>query len=90
MTITSNHVETSVGENLRTILAEESGEIIAVGFDERSTREFVEILAESDEPPKARLLVEEDVLKWVRDDFILAEVRQLVCSCTSNSGTISV
>ena len=72
MTITSNHVETSVGENLRTILAEESGEIIAVGFDEDSTREFVEILAESDEPPKARLLVEEDVLKWVRDDFILA------------------
>ena len=72
MTISSNQVGTSVGENLRTILAEESGEIIAVGFDEDSTREFVEILTESDEPPKARLLVEEDVLKWVRDDFVLA------------------
>ncbi|WP_049996267.1 transcriptional regulator TbsP [Halococcus sediminicola] len=72
MTITSNHVGTSVGENFRTILAEESGEIMAIGFDEDSTREFVEILAESDEPPKARLLVEEDVLKWVRDNFILA------------------
>ena len=72
MTIKSNQVRTSVGENLRTILAEESGEIVAVGFDEDSTREFIEVLAESDEPPKARLLVEEDVLKWVRDDFILA------------------
>ncbi|WP_049998633.1 transcriptional regulator TbsP [Halococcus sediminicola] len=72
MTINSNQMGTSVGENLRTILVEESGEIIAVGFDRDSTREFVEILAESDEPPKARLLVEEDVLKWVRDDFVLA------------------
>ena len=72
MTNTSEHVGSSVGETLRTILAEESGEIIAVGFDEDSTREFIEILAESDEPPKARLLVREDVLKWLRDDFVLA------------------
>ncbi len=74
MTIDSNQVGTSVDENLRAILAEESGEIIAVGFDGDSTREFVEILAESDEPPKARLLVEEDVLKWVRDDFVMASM----------------
>jgi predicted metal-dependent enzyme (double-stranded beta helix superfamily) len=69
-------VSTSVGKNLWTILAEESGEIIAVGFDEDSTRELVEILAESDESnelPKARLLVREDVLKWVRDDFRAGE-----------------
>lgn len=72
MSITSNQVRTSVDKNLRTILAEESGEIIAVDFDEDSTREFVEILAESEEPPKARLLVDEDVLKWLRDDFVLA------------------
>ncbi|WP_049998841.1 transcriptional regulator TbsP [Halococcus sediminicola] len=72
MTIRSSQVRTSVDKNLRTILAEESGEIIAVDLDEDSTRELVEILAESDDPPKARLLVEEDVLKWVRDDFELA------------------
>ena len=72
MTNTSEHVGSSVGETLRTILAEESGEIIAVGFNEDSTHEFIEILAESDEPPKARLLVREDVLKWLRDNFVLA------------------
>ena len=72
MTNTSEHVGSSVGETLRTILAEESGEITAVGFNEDSTHEFIEILAESDEPPKARLLVREDVLKWLRDNFVLA------------------
>jgi hypothetical protein len=42
MTITSEQVGQSVAENLRTILAEESGEIIAVGFDEDATRELVD------------------------------------------------
>jgi hypothetical protein len=37
MTITSEHVGPSIAENLRTILTEESGEVIAVGFDEEST-----------------------------------------------------
>ena len=46
--------------------------MVAVGFDEDSTRALVEILAESDEPPKVRLLAGEDVLKWLRDDFVLA------------------
>lgn len=72
MTIRSEQVEQSVAENLRTILAEASGTVIAVGFDEDSTGELVEILANSEEPPKVRLLVREDVLKWLRDDFVLA------------------
>jgi hypothetical protein len=72
MTIRSAQVGPSVAENLRTILAETSGETIAVGFDEKSTRHLVEILAESEEPPQVRLLVREDVLKWLRDDFVLA------------------
>jgi hypothetical protein len=72
MTITSEHVGPSVAENLRTILTEESGEVIAVGFDEESTGELVKILAESEEPPNVRLLVREGVLKWLRDDFVLA------------------
>ena len=62
----------SVAENLRMILAEESGDVIAVGFDEDSTGKLVEILAESEEPPNVRLLVREEVLKWLRDDFVLA------------------
>ena len=72
MTITSKQVGPSVAENLRTILTEESGEVIAVGFDEESTGELVKILAGSEEPPNVRLLVREGVLKWLRDDFVLA------------------
>lgn len=72
MTIRSAQVGPSVAENLQTILAEASGEVTVVGFDEDATRELVEILAESEEPPQVRLLVREDVLKWLRDDFVLA------------------
>jgi hypothetical protein len=72
MAIRSTQVGPSVAENLRTILAEASGEVIVVGFDEEATRGLVEILAESEDPPQVRLLVREDVLKWLRDDFVLA------------------
>jgi hypothetical protein len=71
-TMTSEHVGQSVAENLRTILADASGEVIAVGLDENATRELVEMLAESEEPPSVRLLAGDDVLKWLRDDFMLA------------------
>ncbi|MGN8219746.1 transcriptional regulator TbsP (plasmid) [Halococcus morrhuae DSM 1307] len=70
--MTSKHVGQSVAENLRTILADASGEVIAVGLDENATRELVEMLAESEEPPNVRLLGGDDVLKWLRDDFMLA------------------
>ena len=46
--------------------------VIAAGFGEESTRALVEILANSEEPPRVRLLVREEVLKWLRDDFVLA------------------
>ena len=72
MTSRLDQVGASVAENLRMILAEESGDVIAVGFDEDSTGKLVEILAESEEPPNVRLLVREEVLKWLRDDFVLA------------------
>jgi predicted transcriptional regulator len=72
MAIRSTQMGPSVAENLRTILAEASGEVIVVGFDEDATRDLVEILAESEDPPQVRLLVREDVLKWLRDDFVLA------------------
>jgi hypothetical protein len=71
-TMTSEQVGQSVAENLRTILADASGEVIAVGLDENVTRELVEMLAESEEPPTVRLLAGDDVLKWLRDDFMLA------------------
>ncbi|EMA56582.1 transcriptional regulator TbsP [Halococcus thailandensis] len=72
MTSTSDQVGQSITENLQKILAEADESVIAVGLDENSTRELIKIVAESEEPPNVRLLAEESVLKWVRDDFMLA------------------
>lgn len=72
MTIRSDQVGPTVGKILRTLLTNENNAAMAVDFDEEWTRELVEMLANSEEPPQIRLLVREDVLKWLRDDFVLA------------------
>jgi hypothetical protein len=72
MTISSHRVETSVVENLRSILDEASGEVLTVNFDEQATSGLVETLSEVDDPPSVRLLAGESVLKWLREDFVLA------------------
>nr|WP_240145850.1 DUF5821 family protein [Halococcus salsus] len=54
------------------LLARESGSVIAVGFDEESARELVETLASIEDSPRVRLLVREEVLRWLRDDFVVA------------------
>ena len=72
MTISSHRVETSVVENLRSILDEAAGEVLAVNFDEQATSGLVEVLSELEEPPSVRLLAGESVLKWLREDFMLA------------------
>nr|WP_154020049.1 DUF5821 family protein [Halococcus sediminicola] len=61
-----------MSESLCEILDGEGGEVLAVGFDEESTRGLVDVLAESEDPPEVRLLAREDVLKWIREDFVLA------------------
>ncbi|HET7325152.1 MAG TPA: DUF5821 family protein [Halococcus sp.] len=43
-----------------------------MNFDKEATEALIEVLGELDEPPKVRLLARESVLKWVRDDFVLA------------------
>lgn len=72
MTSTSEQVGQSVTENLRAIFTESSGVVNIMGFDEDATRGLVEMLAESEEPSQVRLLVDDNVLKWLRDDFMLA------------------
>lgn len=72
MTLSSHSVETSVIENLRSILDEASGEVLAVNFNEQATSGLVKTLSEMDDPPSVRLLVGENVLKWLREDFVLA------------------
>src|SRR5699024_4932570 len=79
MTSTSEQVGQSITENLQKVLAEADRSVIAVGLDENSTRELVKIVAESDEPQNVRLLAEESVLKWLRDDFMLASTAAELC-----------
>ena len=65
-------METSVVESLRSVLDEASGEVLAVNFDEQAMSGLVETLSEVDDPPSVRLLAGENVLKWLREDFMLA------------------
>ena len=72
MTSPSHRVEPSVVENLRLILDEASGEVLAVNFDEQATSGLVETLSDLEDPPSVRLLAGKNVLKWLREDFVLA------------------
>ena len=72
MTNGSHSIEGSVGESLRGLLDGETGEILAVNFDEQATSGLVEALTDNEDPPKVRLLARESVLKWLRKDFVLA------------------
>ena len=72
MTITSNRVETTVSDVFRASLAEESGEVFAVDFDEEATEALIGVVAALDDPPMVRLLARESVLKWLRGDFLTA------------------
>jgi hypothetical protein len=72
MAIQSHRIEPSVEASLRSVLDEASGEVLAVNFDERTTSGLVEVLSDLETLPSVRLLTTEDVLKWLRDDFVLA------------------
>ena len=74
MTTQTNSVETSVADVFRTVLEDTSGDVFAVGFDERQTEVLVGVLADLTDPPAVRLLVRESVLKWLRGDFLTASV----------------
>ena len=74
---TSFSVETSVVENLRRIFEDATGEVLSINLDEQATSVLIEILADNEsesesESPSVRLLAGEEVLKWLRDDFVLA------------------
>lgn len=56
----------------RAVLTEEASGVLGVGFDEDGVEDLIEVLRALDDPPRVRLLVEESVLKWLRNDFVLA------------------
>ena len=72
MPISSHRIEPSVEASLRSVLDEAVGEILVVNLDEQATSGLVRVLSELEEPPSVRLLAEESVLKWLREDFVLA------------------
>jgi DNA-binding transcriptional ArsR family regulator len=88
MTMHTNSIETATSDVFRAILAEESGEVFAVGLDEEATEDLITILTELDDPPRVRLVARESVLKWVRDDFVLASAAaELGAATTLSLGT---
>lgn len=72
MTLSSHTVTSSVDENLREVFAGETGEMLAIGFDEDLIRGLIEVLWEAEDPPPVHVLARDAVLKWMRADFVLA------------------
>jgi hypothetical protein len=73
MVISNPIVEESAASAFETIIADTAGEsILAVGFGEETTTTLIEQLREVEEPPRVRLLASNDILKWVRQDFLIA------------------
>lgn len=81
-----NILETSRPNVIDAILENESSKAFSIGFDETLVDALIEILGNLDDPPELNLLTTESVLKWVRDDFVLAsEAADLI-----ESGTLSI
>lgn len=75
MTLSSQSVTSSMEASLREVLAEETGEtgeMLAIGFDEDLTKGLIEVLWEMEDSPTVHVLARDEVLKWARADFVLA------------------
>ncbi|RJT07582.1 transcriptional regulator TbsP [Halococcus sp. IIIV-5B] len=72
MVLDQTIVETSKPNVINAILGGESTKVLCVGFDEDLVDALGEILGELNDPPEVHLLTTESVLKWARDDFVLA------------------
>ncbi|WP_273837420.1 DUF5821 family protein [Halococcus sp. PRR34] len=70
----ASQVAPTVAEVYRASFADvpASSEIYVAGLGEDSIAGFIEVLADLDDPPTARLLARESHLKWLRRDFQLA------------------
>jgi len=72
MTTDTSTIEASVSNVLQAVLKDTTDEIFAVGLREDATKSLIEILDELADPPTVQIFTEKAVLKWVRDDFLLA------------------
>ena len=88
MVLNQTIVETSRSTLFDAILENEPNDLLSTGFDEALTEALITVLGERDDPPDAHLLTTESVLKWVRDDFVLAsEAADLIESETLSMRT---
>ena len=86
MVLNQTIVETSKPNIVNVVLENEMSKANCIGFDADLVDALVEILGELDGPPEVTLLTTESVLKWVRDDFVLAsETADLI-----ENGTLSL
>ena len=72
MALSSTTVATSLLELFRESLEDETNNVLCIGFNESQTSALIDVLGEKNDPPKVNFLTRESVLKWVRDDFVLA------------------
>ncbi|WP_160135510.1 transcriptional regulator TbsP [Halococcus salsus] len=88
MVLPQTTVDTSKSTLFDAILENESNDLLSTGFDEALTEALITVLGEIDDPPNVHLLTTESVLKWVRDDFVLAsEAADLIKSETLSMRT---
>ena len=88
MVLNQTIVETSRSTLFDAILENEPNDLLSTGFDEALTEALITVLGERDDPPDVHLLTTESVLKWVRDDFVLAsEAADLIESETLSMRT---
>ncbi|RJT07153.1 transcriptional regulator TbsP [Halococcus sp. IIIV-5B] len=88
MALPQTTVDTSKSTLFDAILENESNDLLSTGFDEALTEALITVLGEIDDPPNVHLLATESVLKWVRDDFVLAsEAADLIKSETLSMRT---
>ena len=72
MVLNQPSTETFQSNLLSAILENESSDLLSIGFDETLVDALIEVLGQRDDPPNVQLLTTDPVLKWVRDDFVLA------------------
>lgn len=56
----------------RAVLGDASGEVYTVGFNEEAIEDLLDVLDTLESPPTVNLLAGESILKWLREDFLLA------------------
>ena len=72
MAFRPSSVEVADAEVFQDVFRDSSDEILAIGLNEPATAKLLHALDTMDEPPLVHLLTYESVLKWVREDFVIA------------------